>query len=66
MRICCRGNPFTEQMPSDSPGTADLFTGRYLEMGVCLSAYCITTVLFRFKVSAQQRVYTPKYLTKGG
>jgi hypothetical protein len=35
---------------------------RCIEMGVCLSAHCIeTAVLVRFEVSAQQRVYTPKY-----
>jgi hypothetical protein len=44
MRIRCRGN---------------LFTDRYLETGVCLSAYCIAAaVLVRFEVSAQQRAYS--------
>jgi hypothetical protein len=27
--IRCRGNPFTEQLPSDSPDNVDMFTGRY-------------------------------------
>jgi hypothetical protein len=40
MSIDCRGNPFTEQLPSNSPGIVDVFTDRYLEKGVCLSAYC--------------------------
>jgi hypothetical protein len=63
MRIRCRENPFTEQLPSDSPGIVDVFTDRYLETGVCLSAYCLATaVLVRFKVSAQQRVHTQQYL----
>jgi hypothetical protein len=36
--------------------------GRYLETGVCLSAYrTATAVIVRFEVSAQQRVYTPQY-----
>jgi hypothetical protein len=63
MRIRCRGNPFTEQQPSDSPAIVDVFTGRCLETGVCLSAYCIATAVFvvRFEVSAQQLVYTPQY-----
>jgi hypothetical protein len=42
----CRGNPFTEQLPSDSPGIVDVFTGRYLETDVCLSAYCIATAVY--------------------
>jgi hypothetical protein len=29
MRIRCRGNPFTEQLPSDSPGIVHVFSGRY-------------------------------------
>jgi hypothetical protein len=62
MRIRCRGNPFTEQLPSDSPGIVDVFTDRYLETGVFLSATCIATVgLVRFEVSAGQRVRTPQY-----
>jgi hypothetical protein len=62
MRICCCGNPFTEQLPSDSPGFVDVFSGRFLETAVCLSAYCIATALLvRFEVSTQQRVYMPQY-----
>jgi hypothetical protein len=63
MRIRCSGNPFTELLPSDSPGIVDVFTGSYLGTGVCLSAYCIATVVLvvRFEVSAQQRAYTPQY-----
>jgi hypothetical protein len=29
MHIRCRGNPFTEQLPSDSPGIVDVFAGSY-------------------------------------
>jgi hypothetical protein len=60
MRIRCRGNPFTEQLPNDSPGIVGVFTGRCLETGVCLSAcFIVTAVLVvRFEVSAQQRVYS--------
>jgi hypothetical protein len=36
---------FTEQLPSDSPGIFDVFTGRCLETGVYLSAYCIATAV---------------------
>jgi hypothetical protein len=62
MHIRCRGNPITEQLPSDSLGIVDVFTSRYLETGVCLTAYCIVTaVLVHFEVSVQQRVYTPQY-----
>jgi hypothetical protein len=43
--------------------TVDVFTDRYLETGVCLTAYCIATaVLVRFEVSVQQRVYMPQYI----
>jgi hypothetical protein len=63
MSIRCRGNPFTEQLPSESPGFVDVFTGRCLETGVYLSAYCITTAVLavHFEVFAQQRLYTPQY-----
>jgi hypothetical protein len=66
MRIRYRGNPFTEQLPSESPHIVDVFTDRYLETGVCLFVYCIATTLFavRFEVSPRQRVYTPQYLSK--
>jgi hypothetical protein len=29
MRTRCRWNPFTEQLPSDSPGNVDVMAGRY-------------------------------------
>jgi hypothetical protein len=58
MRIRCRGNPFIELLLSDSPSIVGIFTGLYLEKGVCLSAYCVATAVL---VSAQQRVYTPQY-----
>jgi hypothetical protein len=45
MRISCRGNPFTEHLPSDSPGIVDVFTGRYQA----------TAAVHR--VTAQQRVW---------
>jgi hypothetical protein len=63
MRIRCRWNPSTELLPSDSPGIVDVFTGRHLETGVCLSTYCTATAVLvvRFEVSAEQRVYTPQY-----
>jgi hypothetical protein len=62
---CCplRRSLFTEQLPSDSPGIVDVFTGRYLETGAFLCAYCIATaVLVRFVTSAQQRIYTTLYI----
>jgi hypothetical protein len=49
MHIRCPGNPFTEQLPSDSPVIADVFTGRYQA----------TAAVYR--LNAQQRVYTPLY-----
>jgi hypothetical protein len=63
MHIRCRGKPFTELLPSDSPGIVDMFTGRYLETVVYISTYRIATavLVIRFKVSARQRVYTPQY-----
>jgi hypothetical protein len=30
MRIRCRGNPFNEQLPSDSPGIVEVIADRYL------------------------------------
>jgi hypothetical protein len=50
MRIRCRGNPFTEQLPAESPGIVDVFTGRYEA----------TAAVHRF--TAQQRDYTPQYV----
>jgi hypothetical protein len=59
MHVRCRGNPFTKQLPSESPETVDVFIARYLETDVCLSSYCIATAVLvvRFEVSAQQRHY---------
>jgi hypothetical protein len=51
MRIRCRENPFTEQFFGDGPGIVKVFTGRYLETDVCLSAYCIATVVV-YRVTA--------------
>jgi hypothetical protein len=45
MRIRCRGIPFTEQLPSDSPGIVDVFTGR-----------CQATAALH-RVTAQRRIY---------
>jgi hypothetical protein len=50
MRIPCRGNPFTEQLPSDSLGIVDVFTGRYQATAAVQ------------KVTVKQRVYAPQYL----
>jgi hypothetical protein len=63
MHICCYGNPFTKQLTNNSPGIVDMFTSCYLETG--LSTYCIATAVLIacFEVSAQQRAYTPHYLT---
>jgi hypothetical protein len=52
MRIRCRGNPFTEQLPSDSPGIVDVFTGRYQAMHVpshdrCKAAAVHATLLWK-------------------
>jgi hypothetical protein len=63
MRIRCRWNSFTEHLASDRTGIVDVFTGRYLEAGVCLSPYCIATdVHVPFEFCAQQPVYTPQYI----
>jgi hypothetical protein len=51
MRIRCRGDSFTEHLPSYSPVIADVFTGRYQA----------TAAVHR--VTAQQRVY---FLRSGG
>jgi hypothetical protein len=65
MRNRCRGDPFTKQLPSDGPGIVDVFTDRYIETGVCFSAYCIATAEpVHFQVSALQRVCTPQYKTE--
>jgi hypothetical protein len=45
MRIRYRGNPFTEQLPSDSQGIFDVFTGRYQATHVPSHDRCIATVL---------------------
>jgi hypothetical protein len=62
MHIRCLGNPFTEQLPSDNPGIIDMFNGRYLEMRICLSAYCKATAVLvvHLEVSVQQRVFRPQ------
>jgi hypothetical protein len=59
MSVRFRGNLFTKKLPSESPGIVDVFTDRYLEKGVSLSAYCIATsvLVACFEVCAQQRVY---------
>jgi hypothetical protein len=44
MCIRCRRKPFTEQLPSDSPGIVDVFTGRYQATYVP-SSYNIQTQL---------------------
>jgi hypothetical protein len=45
MRIRCRGNPFNERLPSDSPGVVDMFTGRYQAMYVPSSDRFIATAI---------------------
>jgi hypothetical protein len=42
MRIRCHGNPFTEQLPSDSPGIV-VFPGRYQATHVPSRDRCIAT-----------------------
>jgi hypothetical protein len=46
MRIRCRGGPFTEQFPNDSPGIADVFTGRYQATHVPSRDRCIATAIY--------------------
>jgi hypothetical protein len=36
MRIRCRGNPFTEELPSDGQGIVDVCAGRYQATAVVL------------------------------
>jgi hypothetical protein len=43
MCIRCHGNPFTEQLPCDSPGIVDMFTGRYQAKHVPSCDRCIAT-----------------------
>jgi hypothetical protein len=45
MRIRCRGNPFTEQLLSESPGIVDVFTGCYKATYIPSRDRCITAVL---------------------
>jgi hypothetical protein len=60
MLIRCRENPYTEQLSSDGTVIVDVFTGRYLETGVCLSAYCIATGLCA-TVCCLKLVYLTKF-----
>jgi hypothetical protein len=43
MRILCRRNPFTEQLPSNSQGIVDVFTGRYRATHIPSRDRCIAT-----------------------
>jgi hypothetical protein len=45
MRIHCRWKPFTEQLPSDSPGIIDVFTVRYQAPHVPSRDRCIATTI---------------------
>jgi hypothetical protein len=45
MRIRCGGKSFTEQLPSDSHGIIDVFTGRYQATDVPSRDRCMATVL---------------------
>jgi hypothetical protein len=46
MRIRCHGNPFTEQLPSDSPSIVDVFPGRYQATHVPSRDRCIATTTY--------------------
>jgi hypothetical protein len=45
MRTRCRGNPFTKQLPSDSPGIVDGFTGHYQATHFPSRYRCIATAI---------------------
>jgi hypothetical protein len=45
MRIRCRGNPFTGQLPSDSPDIVDVLTGHYQATHVLSRVRCIATAI---------------------
>jgi hypothetical protein len=45
MRIRFRGNPFTEQLPNDRVGIADMFTSRYQATHVPSRDRCIATAI---------------------
>jgi hypothetical protein len=45
MCIRCRGKPFIEQLPSDSPGTVKVFTDRYQAARVPSGDRCIATAI---------------------
>jgi hypothetical protein len=45
MRVRCRENPLTEQLPSDSPGIVNVFTDRCQATHVLYRDHCIATVL---------------------
>jgi hypothetical protein len=62
MHIRCRRNPLTEQLPSDSPGIVDMFTGRYQAMHVPSRDRCVATVL-HFTISCCTDAKLPKLNT---
>jgi hypothetical protein len=39
MSIRCRGNPFTEQLPGDNPGTVDVLTDRSFSLSLRSNCY---------------------------
>jgi hypothetical protein len=43
MRILCRGNPFSEQLPSDSLDIVDVFTVRYRATHIPSRDSCMAT-----------------------
>jgi hypothetical protein len=45
MCIRCCGNPFTEQLPSDSLGIVDVFTGHHQAKHVPFCDCCIATAI---------------------
>jgi hypothetical protein len=45
MHIHCRGNPYTEQLPSDSSGIVDVSTDHYQATHVPSHDHCIETAM---------------------
>jgi hypothetical protein len=48
MSIRCQGNPFIEQLPNDSSGIVDVFTGRYQATYVLSRDSCIANSTTRY------------------
>jgi hypothetical protein len=55
VRVCCRWNLFTEQLPSDRPGIVDVFTGRYQATDGPSCDRCLAMILHGARHAACRR-----------